>query len=80
MTASTLPRPFRSGRWHTAAMSDTTSAGSGEYRLDAAVPAVAHPSLKPARGRLVLDKGAVADALHPAPGSSPGGSRRSSIA
>ena len=38
---------------------------SGKQGLDAAVPAVAHPSFKFACDRLVLDPGAIADALHP---------------
>src|ERR1700738_1053025 len=42
-----------------------------KQRLDAAVPAVAHPALELACHRLVLDPGAVADALHPAPDRHP---------
>src|SRR5258705_9231546 len=38
-----------------------------EQRLDAAVPTVAHPTLKSARDCLMLPPGTVADALHPAP-------------
>src|SRR3984893_13784685 len=39
---------------------------SGKQRLDAAVTAVAHPSLEIPRGRFPLDPGAVADAPPPA--------------
>ena len=38
----------------------------GKHRLDAAVAAVTHPAFETVRGRLMLDPGAVADALHPA--------------
>src|SRR5260370_34919232 len=38
-----------------------------KQRLDPALPAIAHPALKSVRPRPVLDPGAVADALHPAP-------------
>src|SRR5581483_10496334 len=37
---------------------------AGEYRLDRAVTAIAHPALQPAVMRLVLDESAEADALH----------------
>jgi hypothetical protein len=37
-----------------------------EKRFDRAVAAVTHPTLQPMRQRFMFDKGAVADALHPA--------------
>lgn len=36
----------------------------GEYRLNGAVTTVAHPALQIALHRVMLDKGAEADALH----------------
>ena len=47
-------------------MSATIAGVAGEHRLDRAVAAVAHPAFEAARERLVLDKGAEADALHAA--------------
>src|ERR1700760_4236519 len=38
-----------------------------EHGFDAAVAAIAHPSLQVTGARLGFDPGAVADALHPAP-------------
>ena len=63
-TAST--RADAGPRRHNATMLDTTSAGPGKQRFDTAVPAVAHPALQMMHPRLVLDPGAIADALHPA--------------
>src|SRR5262249_12901660 len=40
---------------------------SRKQRFDAAVAAIAHPSLQMACNSLVFDPGAVTDALHPAP-------------
>jgi len=39
---------------------------TGKYCLDSAIAAIAHPTVQPAPACFVLDKGAVAHALHPA--------------